>query len=254
MNKAICLSLALTLLTGCTNSAGSVGASSAVSGVSGSGSDLYYEYTVSGSGKAIRMNGFTKMYMAGSGAVRVEMLLGIDTNGAKASTPSIVLLGDSHTPTETIELDDAAKTFTRNHIDTAAMGVSRMRSNSVVTRIGDETWLGFHCVHARIISTIKMGGFFSIVDTVDIWKSNDVPMQPGFRHWMEKFQARENASAFSPEVAEKLKQMGCEGLFVRLESRGKDSHTVTALSKVERRDLPAGMFKVPEGYREEKAN
>jgi hypothetical protein len=256
MNKTMYLLLSLTLLIGCNNSAGVAGQDSAVAGagIPGSGKDLYYQYTITGGGKAMRMNGSMKMYLAADGHVRMEMLMGIDTNGAKATVPSIVVLGNSHTPTETISVDDAAKTFTRNHFDTSDVAGLGRSSTIVVTKVGEDTWMGFHCVHARIINTISMGHIFTMVDTTDIWKSKDVPMQEGFRHWMDKFEEKTNASIYSPKVAEELKEMGCEGMFVRMESSSKDSHTRMALSKVEHRDLPANLFVVPAGYTEDKNN
>ena len=254
MKRTIYLMLPLALLMACTNSAGSTGKESVAAGggVTGSGKDLYYQYKITGSGKRMRMNGVMKMYLSADGHVRMEMIMGIDTNGAKAGVPSIVILGNSKTPTETISLDDATKTFTRNHIDTADLGRTGMQSSSVVTKVGDDSWLGFRCVHARIVTTMGMGRLFTMVDTMNIWKSNDVPMQPGFRYWLDRFEAKTNATMYSPEVAAKLKQMGCEGLFVRMESGSKDAHTEMALTTVDRRDLPASLFDIPAGYTEDK--
>jgi len=248
------------LLSACNNSAGSpadAAAPSPSTGVTGSGSDLYYQYDLNGGSRLMKMDGSMKMYLAANGKVRMEMHMGmdVDANGKqlKERLP-IILLGNSDNPTETIDLDDSAKTLTRNHVDTAALASSGMKIQSTVTKAGEDNILGFHCVHAKIISSHSIGAFYKQIDTIDLWKSNDVPVQPAFRHWMDQYQARSNGFLYSPEIDAQLKQMGCEGMFVKMITHSKESAMTMALTKVEKKDLASGLFEIPSGYKEIKDN
>lgn len=245
----------------CTNSAGSPGkdgagaaAGAGGGGVSGSGSDLYYLYTITGGSEKMAMNGTMKLFLAASGKVRMEMLMGIDTNGAAVKDRSpIIVLGNSDNPTLTYYVDDVKKTYSKNHIDTTSDNGSGMKTESTVTRVGDESILGFHAVHARILSTHSIGSLYKAMDTIDLWKSNDIPMQPAFRKWMERYEAKANSALYSPEVSKQLTQMGCEGLFVKMVMHGKESKTFMVLTKVEKKDLPGSLFEIPAGYTEDKS-
>jgi hypothetical protein len=54
-------------------------------------------------------------------------------------------------------------------------------------------------------------------------------------------------------VADKLKQMGCEGFMVKLQMKTKNTLMATELTKVENITIPAGMFEIPGGYKEDKS-
>ncbi|MEO8852435.1 MAG: DUF4412 domain-containing protein, partial [Ginsengibacter sp.] len=161
------------LLSSCNNNGSSNGSASAanVSGASGSGNDYYYESTVTTTGKDLTMNELIKMYVSAKGDMRTEADIKSSMNGNKETAP-MILIGKADKPTESISIDDSAKTYTVNQIDTGKIGNDEMKITSTATKIGNEKIMGFDCVHAQVISNKSMGSFYKSIDTVDIWKSN----------------------------------------------------------------------------------
>jgi predicted small secreted protein len=247
------ITLSVFLLTSCsgntTTNAGKDNPGVSVSG--GSGDDMYYELTITSAGKDFSMNGVTKMFVSSKGDMRTEMNLTNSVSGNKNSAP-IVLIGHSDKPDESVSIDDSAKTYTVNHINRTDLNTGE-KTQSTVTKIGDEKILGFNCVHARIISAKNIGNFYSNIDTFDIWKSNDVPMQSTVKKLMSQFESRTGNFMYEPAVAGKLKQMGCEGFMVKLQMKTKNTAMTTELTRVENRTIPAGMFETPAGYKEDKS-
>jgi hypothetical protein len=254
------LLLPAAVLSACNNSTGSPADPTvpvSATGVTGSGNDLYYQYDIKGGSRLMKMDGAMKLYFAASGKVRMEMLTGINANiqGKPVhERPAIVVIGNSNNPTETISLDDSAKTFTKNHIDTAELGNTGMKTQSTVIKAGEDQILGFHCVHAKIITARSIGTMYKMTDTSDLWKSNDVPMQPALRRWIDLSQAKTNTYLYSPEINAQLKQMGCDGMFVKMVTHTKQSLMTMALTKVEKKDFAPGLFEVPAGYKEVRDN
>ena len=109
--------------------------------------------------------------------------------------------------------------------------------------------MGFDCVHARVIANKSLGGFYNSVDTVDIWKSNDVPVQPSVKNKLDNMGGK---GMYSDETAQQLKDMGCTGFTVKMTSNSSKHQMTVQLTKVERKDLPAALFAIPAGYKEEK--
>ena len=216
-----------------------------------SGDDYYYELTTNTSGKNMSITGLTKMFVSAKGDMRMEMQLHNSANGDKASAP-IISIAHADEPRESIGIDDSAKTYTVNHFDSVDVNTG-FKTQSTATKIGEEKILGFNCVHARIISNKKMGSFFDETDTVDLWKSNDVPMQPSVKKLMDQFESKTGNSMYSPETANQLKQMGCDGFMVKMQMGNKNTAMVMQLTKVERKDFPPGVFEIPSGYKEDKS-
>ncbi|MFS8083794.1 MAG: DUF4412 domain-containing protein, partial [Ginsengibacter sp.] len=161
----------------------------------------------------------------------------------------MILIGKGDKPTESISIDDSAKSYTINQIDTGKIGNSEMKINSTATKIGNETIMGFNCVHARVIANKSMGKFYNSSDTVDLWKSNDVPIEPSVKIKLDKMGG---TGLYSAETAQQLKDMGCSGMTVKMTSNSDHNKMTVQLTKVERKDLPASMFEIPAGYKEEK--
>lgn len=247
------ITLSIFSLTSCSgNTAANAGKdSTGVSASGGPGDDMYYEMTITSAGKDFSMNGVTKMFVSSKGDMRTEMNLANSASGNKITAP-MVLIGHSDKPDESVSINDSAKTYTINQISSADLNTGE-KTQSTVTKIGDEKILGFNCVHARVISTKKIGSFYSNIDTFDIWKSNDVPMQSTVKKLMNKFESRTGNFMYEPEVADKLKQMGCEGFMVKLQMKTKNTLMTTELTRVEDRTIPAGMFEIPVGYKEDKS-
>jgi len=215
-----------------------------------SGDDMYYELTTTSTGKNFSMQGVTKIFMSSKGDMRKEINMTNSFSGNK-HTSTIVVIGHSDKPDESISIDDDEKTYTINHIDRGDQNTGE-KIQSTVSKIGEEKILGFKCVHARIISNISIAKISSHVDTFDIWRSDDVPVPASVKKLMNQFESKTGIFMSDPEVAKKLKQMGCEGFMVKIEVKGKSASTVTELTKVEHRSIPAGMFQIPVGYTEDK--
>jgi hypothetical protein len=219
--------------------------------VSGSGDDMYYEYTITSAGKGISMNGYQKLYVAAGGGLRSVMDM---SNPAVAKSAPIVSIGNKDKPNQSIMIDDSAKTYSVNIIDTSAASSSDLlKLSSTVTKLEEEKVLGFNCKHVRVISTRSMGAMGKFSDTVELWNSPDVPMAPFFRNYMEKSLSKAWTSMISPDAANQLTQMGFTGFMVKIKSgSGGPYGMLMELTKVQKADFPKSMFEIPAGYKEEK--
>jgi hypothetical protein len=249
------LSLAA-LLSSCSNNnaAGAAkdgSASDAAGATGGSGDDMVYEYTISTVGSSMTISGTTKLYLSAAGGARMEMDMTNSANKQKDTGP-LVVIGTKDKPNQSISIDDDAKTYTVNDLDSLTAGGDFGNARSSVSKIGEDKILGFNCVHARIVTTRAMGSLFNTTDTFDIWKSPDVPVQSYFLKYMEKFDSRTGSFMYAPGAADQLKQMGCTGFMVKLEMHSKNVLMTDALTKVQKGDFPKSMFEVPAGYKEKK--
>ena len=217
---------------------------------SGSGSDMYYEYNSTTVGKDMTIKTVIKMYVSSNGSMRVEMDVENSAMKGKSIGPMIII-GHSDKPNESISIDDAAKTYSINHFTDNDFNTGE-KIKSTATKIGEEKILGFNSVHARIISKKSISSLYSDVDTVDLWRSNNVPMQASVKELFDKFNSK-GMAMYSADVATQLKQMGCEGFMTKMEIHSKRSSTTEILVKAESRDLPASMFQIPAGYTEAKS-
>lgn len=217
---------------------------------SGSGDDLYYEYNSETVGKNMSIKTVMKMYVSSKGDMRSEMSTVSSLNGNKITAP-IIIIAHSNKPDESIIIDDSAKTYSINNINRNALDMKE-KIKSTVAKVGEDKILGFNCVHAKIISKNSIGSFYSIVDTVDMWRSNEVPMQSTFKDLMNQFESRTGNFMYSKEVTDQLKQMGCEGFMVKMEMGSKNVSMVMQLTKVEHKDFLASIFEIPAGYKEVK--
>jgi hypothetical protein len=218
--------------------------------VSGSsGKDMYYEYNSATVGKDINIKTVMKMYISSNGSMRVEMNTENSAMSGKSTRP-MVIIGKSDKPNESISIDDAAKTYRVNHFNDNDFNTGE-KIKSTAIKIGEEKILDFNSVHARIISNKSIGSFYSDVDTVDLWRSNNVPLPSSVKELIDKFNSK-GMAMYSADVAKQLKQMGCDGFMTKMEIHSKTSSTTEILVKAEHRDLPASMFQTPAGYKEEK--
>jgi hypothetical protein len=229
----------------------SPGSASADVATSGSGDDMYYEYKITSAGKGISMNGYQKLYVSSDGGLRSEMDM---SNPAAIKSAPIVSLGNKDKPNQSIMIDDSARTYTVNTIDTsAASSNDPLKLSSTVTRLEEEKVLGFNCKHVRVISTRSMGPMGKFSDTIELWNSPDVPMAPFFRQFMDKNLSKSWTSLMSSESADQLRQMGFTGFMVRIKSgSGGPYGMLMELTKVQKGDFAKSMFEIPAGYKEEK--
>ena len=244
------------LLFSCSGSSASNGgkdSSSIVAAASSAyGDDMYYELTSVSTGKNINMKMVTEMYVSSKGDMRVEMHTNMSFQGHKSPIP-MVLIGHSIRPDESIIIDDSARTYMVHHIDTADLNAG-INTESTVTKVGEEKILGYNCVHAKVISNKKIGNFYNETDTINVWRSKDVPMQSNVKELFMQFESRTGSYMYSKETAARLKEMGCEGFLVKLTMNGKNVSMIMQLTKAEHKTLAASMFQIPAGYKEIKSN
>lgn len=234
------------------SSAGKDSSSTFKASSSGSGDDMYYELTTVSTGKNINMKMVMAMYVSSKGDMRVEMHSDMNFQGHKSPIP-MVLIGHSNKPDESIIIDDSAKTYMVHHIDTADLGAG-VTMESTVTKLGEEKVFGYNCVHAKIISHKKIGNLYNETDTINVWRSKDVPMQSDVKELFTQFESRTGSYMYSKETAARLKEMGCEGFTVKLTTNAKNHSMVMQLTKAEHKTLPASMFQIPAGYKEIKGD
>ncbi len=250
------LACAIAALTSCHSSASSSNISTSENkggnSVSGSGNDTYFEMSNHTVGKQLSMQMLFKTYVSANGKARTEMYK--ITN----DKPSLIMEGiaDVNNPTQTTLLDDSAKTFTIHHTDTANNNDDGHTTYSV-SKIGNETIMGFNCTHARVIATKNYSGVAGSImngtDTTDLWLGNDMPMPDAMKKYVQlSFTKSLGNGLFNSSVANQLKQMGCEGMFVKFEMHSKDVSSTSQLTKVSKDNFPASLFAVPSGYKEEK--
>ena len=263
MHKLLLVLPILLLAASCTNNnaapnanAASAGANAAstdattASPTSATGDDMYYEYTMASAGKSFNTTGYSKLYVSASGKLRHEMDM---SNPAVRKTPPIVSIGSVDKPYQSIFIDDSAKTYSINTIDTSTIaGNDPFKMVSTVTKVGEDKIMGFNSVHARIISTKSMGPLGKMTDTIDLWNSPDVPMAPFLRHFMDNNMSKSWTSMMTPAAADQLKQMGCTGFMLRMQTGSKDAGVHMELTKIRKADFPKSLFEIPAGYKEEK--
>ena len=150
-----------------------------------------------------------------------------------------------------ITIDDDAKTWSVNHIDSADLDNKAIHMTSAVSKLNNDKVLGFDCVHVRIISNKGIGSLIKEIDTMDLWKSKDVPVPAVFGSMMSRIESGVGF-IYAKDVPAQLKQMGCDGFLVKMQIRNKDMLTVMELTKAEKRDLPKSLFAIPAGYKEDK--
>ncbi|MEP6948147.1 MAG: DUF4412 domain-containing protein [Ginsengibacter sp.] len=224
-------------------------ASSSSTSSSNSGKDTYYEYSITSGSKELSMNGSNKLYISSKGDMRKEQNLTQVMRG-RTNLVSVVTIGQLDKPGQTFVINNEDKTYSINKTDPADMDAGlNIKSNAV--KIGEEKILSFNCVHARITSVQSAGNISLPEETWDFWKSNEVPVLPAVQKMMNQFEAK-NHTMYSQGTAEQLKQMGCDGFLVKMTSSHKDASFNMQLTKVEHRDIPAGMFEIPAGYKEVK--
>lgn len=215
---------------------------------SGSGSDTYLESTMNTVSKKIRMDMLQKVYLSHNGKARIEMYK--ITDGGK---PSLIMIGisDANNPTQSIMIDDSAKTYSINKIDTANSGDNMLDEHTkyTVSKIGNENIQGLACVHAQIIKTMNFTGvqsFMNSKDTIDVWMTKDIPMPAA----MQKSFAKGMGLAYNTDVANQLVQMDCVGFPAKFQSHSDAATVVSQLTKISHDNFPAAMFEAPQGYKQ----
>lgn len=206
------------------------------------GSGIFYQtrITMEKKGKNASVTKDTTLaYMTNGGEGRSEMRIPIP--GVK--TNKMVIIGRADKPAYSISLDDDAKTYSLNVIDTSLIYHT---GNDQATRIGEETIAGYHCIHARVTSSTG-SGMFKSTSTYDVWTSTDVPGYEIYRRVLTQRNA-------SPGMLGALERAGCAGFLVKMTSGGKDYSMTMELIRAQEKSLPASLFAIPSNYKEEEKN
>jgi hypothetical protein len=147
------------------------------------------------------------------------------------------ILGHAGLPRYSVMLYPQSKTFVFNIIDTAAIN-SGGGTTYQVTKVGNETVFGYKCIHSKL-TVITSGQKSGIVE--DIWTSTEVP---GYAT-LAKLTAIQNVT---PAMMRALEQAGCGGFFVKVDMQSKAISMDMQLITASRRNFPASMFEIPQGY------
>jgi hypothetical protein len=250
MKRLHFVAFAAIVMVGCNSVSGGGSGSAVQGGAVSSGSDMFYEYSSHTTSPAMNITGSSKMFLAADGRIRKETQM---ANPAKPDKSSpIVMIGSADKPMESIIIDDDAKTWSVNHIDSADLDNKAIHMTSTVSKMNNEKVLGFDCVHVRIISNKEIGSLIKEIDTMDLWNSRDVPVPTVFGSMMSRIESGVGFM-YAKDVPAQLKQMGCDGFLVKMQIRNKDMFTVMELAKAEKRDLPKSLFTIPAGYKEDKS-
>jgi hypothetical protein len=148
------------------------------------------------------------------------------------------VLGHAGMPRYSVRVFPESKTFVFNIIDTAAIN-SGGGMVYQVAKVGNERVLGYNCIHSKL--TIYPAGVKSGGTTEDIWTSTDVP---GYAD-LKKLALNQNVT---PKMMQALEQAGCGGSFVKMELQSKAISMDMQLITAERRNFPASMFQIPQGF------
>jgi hypothetical protein len=207
------------------------------------GSGMFYQYITTMSSKKMGTNSdTTSTYFTAEGDGRSEMnIAGI--MGVKGGN-KLIIIAHANQPRYSMTLDASNKTYSLNVIDTGL--INSGGSNYQVTKIGNETVQGYHCTHAKLVSTFGSGTFKSST-TMDIWTSAEVP---GYA-LLKKVMTTQNVT---PKMMKALNQAGCGGFFVKMISQSKDYSMNMTLMKTQEKNFPASMFIIPAGYTESNEN
>lgn len=242
----------------CSGTAGDKSASSTSNdpgGSSGSGKDLYFEYKLTTTGSSDSRgsfaNGITKFYVSSKGDMRAVVDWTMTYQGQQNPVHDVTI-AHADKPDESIDLDDSAKTYTVTHFNPEDFKTV-VKTQSSVSKIGEEKIMGLTCIHARVIENTNVLSNVSDTDTTDLWKSNDVTLPANVKAWMDGQNSKSNNTMFSHDAEAQLKQMGCGGFMVKMTSPSEGLTINVVLTKVEHRDLPASLFQIPAGYKEDKS-
>ena len=184
----------------------------------------------------------TMTYFTMSGEGRTEMNLAgmMGLNGGHR----LVSLSRIKSSRYSITLDEADNTYALNVIDSSLLNAGG--ANYTVTKIGEETVNGYHCIHAKLVSEYGDSGF-KATTTHDVWTSTQVP---GYAE-LKKMTANQRVPV---KMMRALEQAGCEGAMVKMNLQSKDMTMNMILISAKEKTLPASLFIIPSGYKESQQN
>lgn len=201
--------------------------------LSGSGPDLYLEYKVTMEGaqsNEYQMDMHMKMLAAPStGLGRSEMIMKIPVLGEMG----MVTLTDAKDPMRIILLNERKRQYTV--VDLSTIDQSASTEVYTVKRLGEVELHGLHCIHAKAIN--QEGHVF------ELWTTTEIP---GYEKLVELYSKTQQTG--SGDLWQKLQAAGAAGFMIKLKVTADGGTSVMELTKIENRDVPASLFKIPSGY------
>jgi Domain of unknown function (DUF4412) len=211
--------------------------------LSTSGLDWYFEYATSApETKQGKVSGSRKIYLSADGNARMEQVFLI--NGKAYN--SIVSIVRFDRPNYSIVLDEERKTYSLIEIDKIPGLEKTANMKWEVKKLGNENALGYACYHAQMSLTVSLTKSIHPITVSDVWTSREVPGYSTFSAIQQKMLTR------GEQATDQMKNAGCEGMMVKMESKSSSGLSATNLVKAEHRNLPASLFEIPMGYQEEK--
>ncbi len=200
---------------------------------SGGSGFMYKEITTVTSKRGTSRDTSTR-YFTNAGYGRNEMKM----NLPGAMSDEIITIGQAMQLRYSISLDPANKTYSLNVIDTSL--INSGVDTYTVTKVGTEKVSGYNCIHSKVTSSMNTK-YFNSSTTFDVWTSTEVP---GYA-LLQKYMMMQN---LKPDMIEALKHAGCDGFFVKINSKGEDYSMEMLLIKAISKNLPASLFEIPAGY------
>jgi Domain of unknown function (DUF4412) len=184
----------------------------------------------------------TMTYFTMSGEGRTEMNLAgmIGLNGGH----KLVSLSRISSSRYSITLDESDNTYSLNVIDSSLLNAGG--ANYTVTKIGEETVNGYHCIHAKLVSEYGTSGF-KTTTTHDVWTSSQVP---GYAE-LKKMTANQRVPV---KMMRALEQAGVDGAMVKMNLQSREITMSVSLISAKEKTLPASLFIIPSGYKESQQN
>ncbi|MCC6251323.1 MAG: DUF4412 domain-containing protein [Bacteroidia bacterium] len=189
-----------------------------------SAQDAYYMEYISlvGSGSTTVSSKY-KIWNSNSGS-RVEMDMEIPGMGAH----NTIVINPIDKPNISYLIDEQNKSYT----EISNNDVDNNDDFGTVEIVGKEKVNGYNCVHARI----KSKG-----PTIEMWTTKDIPFY--------KEIANKNWNQGSKKAIENaFKNKEVEGVMVKMKGSEQGATYVMELVKIEKKNIPGSMFKVPANY------
>lgn len=196
------------------------------------GSGVYYQTLTT---MVTRSKGTSKdtslFYFTNGGEGRMEMHIPIP--GMK--TGKMIILGRIALPRYSMNLNETAKTYSLNVIDTALINGSK--DEYTATKVGEETVCGYHCMHAQLTGKSRLSQ-----TKMEVWTSTAVP---GYNLYKQLI----TMSKITPDMLVALDKAGCTGYIVKMTTGDKEYSMTMELMKAEVKNMPATLFYIPPGYK-----
>lgn len=206
--------------------------------ISGSGADVYVEYRMhvdNASSEDYQMNMLMKLYTSPqNGHGRAETVMNLPVVGEMKMS----MITDMNNPLRVIMLNDRKKQYTV--IDYSESTTEKLDDKTyTVKRLGTANVRGLDCIHAEAIG--EDGERF------EIWTTREIP---GYEDMVGLYSKSQHMG--SDGLWKAMQDAGCDGFMVKLKVDMDDAGSVMELVKMQRMNIPASTFTVPDGYEEKK--